>query len=101
MDPRPLYVRNGAVYTSAGVTSALDLVLAFVREDHGAELARCVSQHLVTYLHRPGDQAQISLFTATSPSDDDLVRRVMDHVSSHLTAASTRRLARGTASVRA
>lgn len=84
VDPRPLYVRNGTVYTSAGVTSALDLMLAFVQEDHGTELARSVSQYLVTYLHRPGDQAQISLFTAAAPADDDLVRRVVDHISTHL-----------------
>lgn len=84
VDPRPIHIQDGNVYTAAGVTSAIDLTLAFIQEDQGAQMARTVSRHLVTYLHRPGDQAQISMFTATSPPDDDLVRRVVDHISGHL-----------------
>ena len=51
--PDPIYVRDGNVATSPGVTSALDLTLAFIEEDHGAELAREVARGLVTYLQRP------------------------------------------------
>ncbi|GGM18002.1 GlxA family transcriptional regulator [Micromonospora yangpuensis] len=77
VDPTPLYVRDGQVSTAAGVTSALDLALAFVAEDHGGEVARRVAQGLVTYLHRPGNQAQMSMFlTAPAPSDA-LVRRLV------------------------
>jgi transcriptional regulator GlxA family with amidase domain len=83
-DPKPIYIRDGRIWTAAGITSALDLALAFVEEDHGVELARTVSRMLVTYLHRPGNQAQMSIFTAPPPPDDDLVRRVVDHVNADL-----------------
>jgi transcriptional regulator GlxA family with amidase domain len=84
VDPAPIFIRDGHVATSAGVTSALDLTLAFVEEDHGAELARQVARQLVTYLQRPGNQAQMSVHVAAPPPDHDLVRRVMAHVASHL-----------------
>ncbi|GGM66865.1 AraC family transcriptional regulator [Micromonospora sonchi] len=74
VDPAPIYIRDGAVSTSAGVTTALDLALAFVAEDHGGEVARRVAQGLVTYLHRPGNQAQMSMFLAAPAPDDALVR---------------------------
>ncbi|WP_233512239.1 GlxA family transcriptional regulator [Micromonospora deserti] len=84
VDPEPIYIRDGNVATSGGVTSALDLALAFVEEDHGADVARRVSRHLVTYLQRPGSQAQMSIFTAAPPPDNDIVRRMVDYVASHL-----------------
>ncbi|HST81809.1 MAG TPA: DJ-1/PfpI family protein [Kineosporiaceae bacterium] len=84
VDPDPIYIRDGNVSTAAGVTSALDLTLSFVQEDHGAELARLVSRHLITYLQRPGSQAQMSMFTAGPPAEHDIVRRVIDHIESHL-----------------
>jgi len=84
VDARPIYIRDGNVATAAGATSALDLTLAFVEEDHGAEVARRVSRHLVTYLQRPGNQAQMSMFAATPPPEHDLVRRAVDHVTSHV-----------------
>lgn len=86
VDPGPVYVRDGRVATSGGVTAALDLTLAFVEEDHGAELARRVALGMVAYLQRPGDQAQLSMFTLTPRGDDDTVRRVVDHVVAHLDA---------------
>jgi hypothetical protein len=58
VDAGPIYIRDGAVATSGGVTAALDLTLAFVEEDHGAELARRVALGMVTYLQRPGNQTQ-------------------------------------------
>jgi transcriptional regulator GlxA family with amidase domain len=75
-----IYIRDGNVYTAAGVTSALDLTLAFVQEDHGAETARQVARGLVTYLQRPGNQAQMSMFVAPSPAEHNSVRRVVEHV---------------------
>jgi transcriptional regulator GlxA family with amidase domain len=80
VDPTPIYIRDGKVATSAGVTAALDLTLAFIEEDHGPELARRVALGMVAYLKRPGDQAQMSLFTTTPRPQDRLVRRVLDHV---------------------
>ncbi|MBO1331348.1 GlxA family transcriptional regulator [Streptomyces sp. VRA16 Mangrove soil] len=84
VDPAPIYIRDGSVVTAAGVTSALDLTLAFIEEDHGGELARAVARGLVTYLQRPGNQAQMSMFTATPAPTNGLVKRVVDHITSHL-----------------
>jgi len=56
----PIYVQDGAIWTSAGVTSGLDLTLALVEDDHGFALARDIAQDLVMYLRRPGGQSQFS-----------------------------------------
>jgi transcriptional regulator GlxA family with amidase domain len=84
VDPTPIFVRDGSVATSGGITASLDLTLSFIEEDHGAEIARRVALAMVTYLQRPGSQAQISLFTRIPHSDHALVRRVIDHVISNL-----------------
>ncbi|MFG3437640.1 GlxA family transcriptional regulator [Nonomuraea sp. NPDC047897] len=84
VDPAPIFVRDGTVATSGGVTASLDLTLSFIEEDHGAELARRVAMGMVTYLKRPGNQAQVSLFNQIPHADQVLVRRVIDHVVSHL-----------------
>jgi transcriptional regulator GlxA family with amidase domain len=54
------------------------------RGHHDAEVARTVSRYLVTYLQRPGNQAQMSVFTASPPPEHDLVRRVTAYVTAHL-----------------
>jgi transcriptional regulator GlxA family with amidase domain len=56
----PIYVRDGDVWTSAGVTAGMDLALALVEEDLGAEVALEVARWLVVFLKRPGGQAQFS-----------------------------------------
>jgi transcriptional regulator GlxA family with amidase domain len=84
VDVAPLYIRDGNVYTSAGVTSALDLTLALIEDDHGPTLARAVARELVTHLHRPADQAQISMFLAAPPPEDRLVRDLVGHIAGHL-----------------
>ncbi|WP_438272253.1 GlxA family transcriptional regulator [Streptomyces pseudovenezuelae] len=84
VDVAPLYIRDGNIYTSAGVTSALDLTLALIEDDHGPTLARAVARELVTHLHRPADQAQISMFLAAPPPENRLVRDLMGHIASHL-----------------
>jgi transcriptional regulator GlxA family with amidase domain len=95
VDARPIYIRDGDVYTAAGVTSALDLSLSFIEADFGADMARWVSRAMVTYLHRPGNQAQMSMFTSAPAADHDLVRKVTDHVTEALDAdLSTEALAR-------
>ncbi|WP_189243484.1 GlxA family transcriptional regulator [Planobispora rosea] len=84
VDSAPIFIRDGEVVTAAGVTSALDLALAFIEEDHGTALAREVARYAVTYLQRPGDQAQMSIFTQGPPPSDGLVKRVVDHITGHL-----------------
>ncbi len=86
VDPDPVFVRDGATATSAGITCSLDLALAFVEEDHGPQLARRVARELVTYLQRPGNQAQMSAFTTAPPVGDDVVRGVVEHVTTDLAA---------------
>jgi transcriptional regulator GlxA family with amidase domain len=56
----PIYVQDGSIWTSGGVSSGFDLTLAFVEDDHGFTLARDVAQDLVMYLRRPGGQSQFS-----------------------------------------
>jgi transcriptional regulator GlxA family with amidase domain len=84
VDVAPLYIRDGNVYTSAGVTSALDLTLALIEDDHGPTLARAVARELVVHLHRPADQAQISMFLAAPPPENRLVRDLVSHIAGHL-----------------
>jgi transcriptional regulator GlxA family with amidase domain len=60
VDPDPIFVRDGDLWTSAGVTSGMDLALAMVEEDLGPELAREAARWLVLFLQRPGGQSQFS-----------------------------------------
>jgi transcriptional regulator GlxA family with amidase domain len=60
VDPDRIYVRDGALVTSAGVTAGIDLALALVEEDIGRSAALDVARHLVVFLRRPGGQAQFS-----------------------------------------
>ncbi|MFJ1455438.1 GlxA family transcriptional regulator [Nocardia sp. N2S4-5] len=84
VDTAPLYIRDGNVYTSAGVTSALDLTLSLIDDDHGPALARTVARILVTYVHRPADQEQISMFLAAAPREDRVVGDLLAYVAAHL-----------------
>ncbi len=60
VDPDPIYVRDGDVWTSAGVTAGIDLALALVEDDHGADVAQLVARWLVMFLRRPGGQTQFA-----------------------------------------
>ncbi|MGV9315919.1 GlxA family transcriptional regulator [Streptomyces sp. NPDC003691] len=60
VESEPIFVRDGRISTSAGVTSGIDLALALVEEDHGRDAALVVARHLVVFLRRPGNQAQFS-----------------------------------------
>ncbi|MEU0990773.1 DJ-1/PfpI family protein [Streptomyces sp. NPDC005953] len=91
VDVGPLYIRDGNVYTSAGVTSALDLTLSLIEDDHGPTLARAVARQLVSYLHRPADQAQISMFLSAPPPGDRLVQDLTRHIAAHLAGDLTPR----------
>lgn len=61
VEPDAIFLRDGKFWTSAGVTSGLDLALALVEEDHGQALALEVARALVFYLKRPGGQSQFSV----------------------------------------
>eukprot|EP01133_Synstelium_polycarpum_P028998 gene28998-35376_t len=58
--PDAIFIQDGTVFSSAGVTAGIDLALALLERDHGAEMARRVAQLLVVFLQRPGGQSQFS-----------------------------------------
>ena len=60
VDPDPIYVRDGNVWTSAGVTAGMDLALALVEEDHGRDVALAIARRFVLFLRRPANQSQFS-----------------------------------------
>lgn len=60
VEPDAIYVKDGQVYTSAGITAGMDLALALVEEDLGCEIALAVARMLVLFLKRPGGQSQFS-----------------------------------------
>ena len=65
VEPDAIYVRDGGIYTSAGVTAGIDLALAMVEEDWGRDVALGVARELVVFLKRPGGQSQFSRHLAT------------------------------------
>jgi transcriptional regulator GlxA family with amidase domain len=79
----PIFVRDGPVWTSAGVTAGIDLALALVEEDLGRTVALAVARYLVVFLKRPGGQAQFS--TALSlQSAEDKFGALHDWIGKHL-----------------
>jgi transcriptional regulator GlxA family with amidase domain len=84
VDPDPIFVRDGDVYTSAGVTAGIDLCLALVEADHGRELALAVARQLVVFLKRPGGQAQFSSHLSTQLAERDVLAEVQGWVADHL-----------------
>jgi transcriptional regulator GlxA family with amidase domain len=80
VDVRPdaIYLRQGRIWTAAGVTAGIDLALALVEADHGAELAQQVARHLVVFLRRPGGQSQFAGPVWTPPARRPGVREAQD-----------------------
>ncbi|MFG2776351.1 GlxA family transcriptional regulator [Streptomyces prunicolor] len=83
VDPDPIYVRDGPVSTSAGVTSGIDLALALVEEDLGRDTALTIARHLVVFLRRPGNQAQFSAQLAAQTAQRDPLREVQQWITEH------------------
>jgi transcriptional regulator GlxA family with amidase domain len=69
VDSSPIWIQDGNIYTSAGVTSGIDLCLALVEEDHGSKIALEVARTLVMFLRRPGNQAQFSVSLAAQAAE--------------------------------
>jgi transcriptional regulator GlxA family with amidase domain len=67
--PPQLWVKDGNIYTSAGISAGIDLALAWVEEDCGATTAHAVARELVLFLRRPGGQSQLSVSLATQASE--------------------------------
>ena len=79
----PIYIRDHSVYTSAGSTAGLDLVLALVEEDLGRRVALQVAQRMVFFLKRPGGQAQFSALLSTQTAERDPFRELQAWIVEH------------------
>jgi transcriptional regulator GlxA family with amidase domain len=82
----PLWVKDGNVYTSAGISAGIDLALAWVEEDCGAALAHEAARELVLFLRRPGGQPQVSVSLASQASDMASIRELQIWIAEHLEA---------------
>lgn len=90
VDADPIFIRDGDVWTGAGLTACLDLSLALVADDFGQELALRVARQLVMYLKRPSGQSQFSVPLQQTPSSrrvDELRHYITSHLSDPLTVA--------------
>ena len=81
----PIFVQDGSIYTSAGVTAGMDLALALVEEDYGRETALAVARQLVLFLQRPGGQSQFSAQLAAQSADRQPLRALQGWIADHLT----------------
>ncbi|MEU5879950.1 helix-turn-helix domain-containing protein [Spirillospora sp. NPDC047279] len=86
VDPDPIYVRSGKVWTGAGISACMDLALALVAEDHGERLALAVARQLVMYLKRPGGQSQFSVPLWQAPTERRDIDELRGWITAHLTA---------------
>lgn len=97
VEPDSLWIKDGKIYTSAGITSGIDLALALVEEDLGRRFALELARILVMFLKRPGGQSQFSseLISQLASPDrlEDLVEWIRDHLDQPLTVEDLARRA--------
>lgn len=84
LDPEPVFVRDGDLWTSAGVTAGMDLTLALIEDDLGPEIALAVARMLVVFLKRPGGQAQFSGALSVQQATRPALRELQAWIASHL-----------------
>ncbi|MGB8902120.1 MAG: DJ-1/PfpI family protein [Methylocella sp.] len=88
VEPDQIFIRDGEISTSGGVTSGIDLALALVDEDWGRKIALTVAQWLVVFVKRPGGQSQFSAYIPTEasrrPDLPDLQAWIMGHPTENL-----------------
>jgi transcriptional regulator GlxA family with amidase domain len=82
-----IFVCDAGVYTSAGVTAAMDLALALVEEDAGAEIAFSVARELILYLRKPGEHPQLSAALTLQRADHRAIRDLQSWITDHLADA--------------
>jgi transcriptional regulator GlxA family with amidase domain len=88
LDPDRIFVREGHLWSSAGITAGIDLSLALIGEDLGEAVARRTAQHLVVYHRRPGGQSQFSALLEMESSQGRFAA-LFDHLRTHLAAPLT------------
>jgi transcriptional regulator GlxA family with amidase domain len=84
VEHEPLWVKDGNIYTSAGISASIDLALAWVEEDCGAGLAHEAARELVLFLRRPGGQPQLSVSLASQASEMASIRELQIWIADHL-----------------
>ena len=80
VDADPIYLRDGNVWSSAGVTAGIDLALALVEDDLGTDVAQLIARWLVMFLHRPGGQTQFATPVWVRRAERSPVRQVQARV---------------------
>jgi len=89
VDPEPIFVHDDGVWTSAGVTAGMDLTLALVEDDLGADVALAVARWLVLFAKRPGGQAQFSTPLTLQAAERRPLRDAQEHIHAHPAADLT------------
>jgi transcriptional regulator GlxA family with amidase domain len=84
VEDEPLWVKDGNIYTSAGISASIDLALAWVEEDCGAGLAHEAARELVLFLRRPGGQPQLSVSLASQASEMTSIRELQIWIAEHV-----------------
>lgn len=77
VDDDRIFIRDGNIWTSAGMSAAIDLTLALIEDDHGPALARSIARRLVVYHRRPGGQSQFSALLELEPRSDRVWRALI------------------------
>src|SRR6202021_1683003 len=89
VDPEPLFIRAGRIWTTAGVTAGIDLTLSLIEDAHGAALASRVARRLVVYMKRPGGQRQYSEPMALQEATTEPYRELLQNITNLPTASWT------------
>ena len=84
VEPDPVFIRDGDVWTSAGITAGIDLTLALVENDLGPDVALAVARQLVVFLKRPGGQSQFSSALAAQQAARPELRELQAWIAGHL-----------------
>jgi transcriptional regulator GlxA family with amidase domain len=88
VESQPIWVKDGNVYTSAGISAGIDLALAWVEEDCGSQMAHEVAREFVLFLRRPGSQQQLSVSLANQAAEMKSIQElqiwIADHVDKNL-----------------
>lgn len=82
--PDKIFVRDGRLFTSAGVAAGIDLCLALVAEDWGHEMALRIAKKLIVYIRRDGGQSQYSPYLAVGPKEETIVAKALRYVTEHI-----------------
>jgi len=84
VEHEPLWVRDGNIYTCAGISAGIDLALAWVEQDCGSALAHEAARELVLFLRRPAGQPQLSVSLASQASEMSSIRELQIWIAEHL-----------------